>query len=181
VELPENTLAGAPATQPAAATPSPATAPASPAPAATQPAPAVASPARRVGELSFLDNSVQDASGTVKLRATVPNRDRHFWPGQFVNVRLVLFEKKDAVLIPQPSVQIGQAGTFVYVVKKDDTVEMRPITLGQRQGELVVIDKGLNPGERVVVTGQMMLAPGAKVKAEIVPPPAGPQVAEGKP
>src|SRR6185369_15328660 len=102
VELPENSLAASPATQPAPASTQPATAPASPAPATTQPAPAVASPALRGGELSFLDNSVQDASGTVKLRATIPNRDRHFWPGQFVTVRLVLFEKKDALLVPQP-------------------------------------------------------------------------------
>jgi multidrug efflux system membrane fusion protein len=117
----------------------------------------------REGELAFLDNSIQDGAGIIKLRATVHNKDRHFWPGQFVFVRLVLRVQKAALLIPTSSIQIGQQGPFVYVVKADSTAELRPVVQGQVQGNLVVIEKGVNPGERVVVTGQMLVAPGGKV------------------
>jgi multidrug efflux system membrane fusion protein len=118
----------------------------------------------RAGELSFLDNAVQDGSGTVKLRATVPNKDRHFWPGQFVFIWLVLNVQKDALLVPSSAVQVGQQGAYVYVVKEDMTAELRPVVQGQPQGDLVVLQTGVNPGERVVVTGQMLVAPGGKVR-----------------
>src|SRR5215472_19385754 len=105
----------------------------------------------RTGKVEFLDNVVQNATGTVNLRATIPNADRHFWPGQFVNVRLVLVMEKGTVLVPSQAAQISQQGPFVYVVKSDDTAELRPVTLGQRQGNDVVISSGLAPGERVVL------------------------------
>lgn len=117
----------------------------------------------RPGKLEFLDNSVQNSTGTVNLRATLPNLDRHFWPGQFVNVRLVLDTQKGAVLVPNQAAQISQKGPFVYVVKSDDTAELRPITLGQRQGNDVVITSGLAAGERVVLAGQLLVRPGGKV------------------
>jgi len=123
----------------------------------------------RVGSLSFVDNSVQDQTGTVKLRATVPNGDQHFWPGQFVTVRLILSTRKGAVLIPSEAAGISQQGPFVYVVKSDDTVDLRPVTLGQKQGDSVVVSKGLASGERVVVAGQMALHPGAKVRVDAAP------------
>src|SRR5207253_2941563 len=104
------------------------------------------------------------AGGTVKLRATLPNADRYFWPGQFVNVRLVLTTRKDAVLIPTQAQQVGQQGAYVYVVKSDSTAELRPITTGQPQGELLVVDSGLQVGEKVILTGQMMVMPGGKVQ-----------------
>jgi len=117
-----------------------------------------------VGELTFLDNSVQSSSGTVLLRATVPNSSHHLWPGQFVNVRLVLAMLQKAVLVPASAPQDSANGAFVYVVKQDSTAELRPVKLGQRQGELVVVQQGLQPGERVIVTGQLAVMPGAKVR-----------------
>ena len=117
----------------------------------------------REGELTFLDNEVQNGSGTIKLRATLPNTDGHLWPGQFVQVRLILSTLKDAVLVPNNATQIGQQGPFVFVVKDDSTAELRPITLGQRQGDQVVIATGVNPCEKVITVGQMMVQPGAKV------------------
>ena len=120
----------------------------------------------RDGKLTFLDNSVQDATGTVKLRATIPNGDRRFWPGRFVKVRLVLSTLQGAVLVPAAASQTSAKGPFVYVVKEDSTAELRPVTLGQRQGDLVVIDQGLKPGERVVMNGQLGVTPGGKVRIE---------------
>lgn len=119
--------------------------------------------APREGELTFLDTAVQTGSGRVKLRATVPNEDRHFWAGQFVNVRLVLEVKKDAVLVPSQSIQIGQTGPYVYVVENGKTAAMRQIKQGQRQDGWVVIADGVKAGEDVVTTGQKFLFPGAPV------------------
>ena len=118
----------------------------------------------RTGKVTFLDNAVQNATGTVNLRATIPNPDHHFWPGQFVNVRLVLATDKGAVMIPSEATQISQKGPFVYVVKPDQTSELRVITLGQRQGGNVVVTNGLVAGENVVLTGHLTVVPGAKVK-----------------
>lgn len=129
-----------------------------------------------VGQLTFLDNSVQSSSGTVMLRATVPNPARHLWPGQFVNVRLVLAALPKAVLVPAAAPQDSAKGPFVYVVKEDSTAEMRPVKLGQRQGELVVVEQGLQPGERVVMNGQLGVMPGGKVRVvsgTATAPPAG--------
>jgi multidrug efflux system membrane fusion protein len=120
----------------------------------------------RQGQLEFLDSSVQNGTGTINLRATVPNPDAHFWPGQFVNVRLILATAKGAVLVPNQATQLSQQGEFVYVIKQDDTAELRPVTLGQRQGDNVVVTKGLADGERVVVTGQLTVSPGAKVRLQ---------------
>ena len=129
-----------------------------------------------VGQLTFLDNAVQSSSGTVMLRATVPNASRHLWPGQFVNVRLVLANLPKAVLVPAAAPQDSAKGTFVYVVKQDSTAELRPVKLGQRQGELVVVEQGLQPGERVVMNGQLGVLPGGKVRVvtgAAAAPPAG--------
>ena len=120
----------------------------------------------RAGKVEFLDNSVQNGTGTVNLRATLPNADHHFWPGQFVNVELVLATEKGAVLIPNQATQISQKGPYVYVIKSDDTADLRPVTLGQRQGENVVVTAGLEPNERVVVAGQLTVRPGSKVRID---------------
>jgi membrane fusion protein, multidrug efflux system len=122
--------------------------------------------AGRSGSLTFLDNAVQNATGTVNLRATVPNTDHHFWPGQFVNVRLVLATDKNAVLIPNQATQISQRGPYVLVVKSDSSAEIRPVVLGQRQGDNVVVTNGVAPGDRVIVTGQSTVIPGMKVRVE---------------
>lgn len=135
----------------------------------------------REGELTFLDNSVQDGSGTIKLRATIPNADRHFWPGQFVRVQLVLKVQKDAVLVPNAATQLSQQGPYVWVVKNDDTTELRPVKIGQQQGELVVIESGLQPGERVITSGQLGVAPGAKVHVQEAAAAAGAQPSTTEP
>jgi membrane fusion protein, multidrug efflux system len=128
----------------------------------------------RAGTLTFLDNAVQNGTGTVFLRATMSNPDHHFWPGQFLDVRLVLATQKSAVLIPNQATQISQKGPFVYVVKPDSTADLRPVALGQRQGGDVVVAQGVAAGESVIVTGQMTVAPGGKVRvATAAAPGAG--------
>lgn len=131
----------------------------------------------REGQVTFVDNIVQNSTGTVNLRATIPNGDHHFWPGQFVNVTLVLATAKGAVLVPNQATQISQQGPYVYVVKPDSTAELRQVMLGQRQGDNVVVTKGVAAGERVVVTGQLTVAPGGKVQVQ----EGGPADADGAP
>jgi multidrug efflux system membrane fusion protein len=130
-----------------------------------------------IGQLTFLDNSVQSTSGTVMLRATAPNSDHRLWPGQFVNVRLILATMSGAVLIPAEAPQDSAKGPFVYVVKQDSTAELRPVKLGQRQGNMIVIEQGLQPGEQVVINGQIGILPGGKVRvvpsSQAVPAAAG--------
>ena len=111
---------------------------------------------------------MQSSSGTVMLRATVPNADHRLWPGQFVNVRLVLATLPRAVLVPAAAPQDSAKGPFVYVVKQDSTAELRPVKLGQRQGDLIVVEQGLKAGERVVVNGQLGVMPGGKVRVDSV-------------
>ena len=117
-----------------------------------------------MGMLTFMDNSVQSSSGTVTLRATVPNSARRLWPGQFVNVRLVLAMLSKAVLVPAAATQDSAKGPFVYVVKGDSTAELRPVKLGQRQGDMIVVEQGIQPGEQVVTVGQLGVMPGGKVR-----------------
>jgi multidrug efflux system membrane fusion protein len=118
----------------------------------------------RVGDLYFIDNAVQPGSGTVKARGVTPNPDRALWPLQFVLVRFILDTLKDATLVPSQAVQISQSGPFVFIVKPDNTVDLRPVKPGQRQdGDLTVIESGVKPNETVVVTGQLALSPGAKI------------------
>ena len=128
--------------------------------------------ASRVGELTFVDNVIQERSGTVKLRATLPNADHRFWPGRFVKVRLVLETLPGAVLVPAGAPQFSGKGTFVYVVKDDDSADMRIVTIGQRQDDLVVVTSGLKAGENVVVVGQLAVTPGGKVRVEQTAPAA---------
>ena len=136
--------------------------------------PSDAEPSGRAGIVTFLDNAVQSGTGTVNLRATIPNEDRHFWPGQFVNVRLILAMETKAVLVPNQALQISQQGSFVYVVKPDMTIDLRLVGLGQRQGEDVVVRQGVAAGEQVVVTGQLVIGPGAKVRIASAAPATSP-------
>src|SRR5947207_2423049 len=118
----------------------------------------------RVGDLYFIDTAVQPGSGTVKARGVTPNPDHALWPSEFVRVRFILDTIKDARLVPQQAVQISQNGPFIFVLKPDNTVDLRPVKPGQRQdGDLMVVESGIEPGETVVVTGQLALAPGTKV------------------
>lgn len=116
------------------------------------------------GELAFVDNTVDTTTGTIKLRALFPNADRRLWPGQFVNVTLVLAREPDAVVVPSYGVQTGQDGQFVFVVKDDLTVERRNVTVGRAIGDEAVIAAGLAGGERIVVDGQFRLVPGSRVE-----------------
>jgi multidrug efflux system membrane fusion protein len=117
-----------------------------------------------IGYLTFIDNTVDPSTGTIKLKGTFANSDRKLWPGQFVRVILRLATKDDAIVIPNQAVQTGQDGTFVYVVKADRTVESRPVTTGGRVDQDLVIEKGLRAGEVVVTEGQLRLAPGSRVQ-----------------
>ena len=114
--------------------------------------------------MSFVDNSVDTTTGTIQLKATFPNQDNALWPGQFVNVALILTEQPNAVIIPSRAVQMGQQGSYVYVVKPDLTVEFRPVVLGMAVGDNVVVEKGVSPTDKVVTDGQLRLFPGALVK-----------------
>jgi multidrug efflux system membrane fusion protein len=122
-----------------------------------------------IGQLTFLNNAVEDATGTVGLRATIPNSAHRFWPGRFVNIRLVLNTIHQAVLVPSTAPQMSANGSFVYVVKQDSTAEQRPVTLGQRQGDLIVVESGISAGERVVTVGQLGVTPNGKVHIQEKP------------
>jgi len=115
------------------------------------------------GRLLTVDNTIDPATGTVRLKAEFPNDDDSLFPNQFVNARLELEVRHDATLVPEAAVQRGTEGTFVWVVKPDETVEMRPITLGLTEGPDASVDAGLAPGERVVVDGAEGLRVGNRV------------------
>jgi multidrug efflux system membrane fusion protein len=121
------------------------------------------------GKLTFVDNAVDQTTGTILLKATFPNEDNALWPGQFVNVTLTLSELTDAVVVPSQAVQVGQGGQFVYVVNSDPTnaanqiAENRPVKTGIAFGGETVVKSGLKAGETVVTDGQLRLAPGVKV------------------
>jgi multidrug efflux system membrane fusion protein len=116
------------------------------------------------GAVSFVDNAVDRATGTIPLKATFANAAGRLWPGQFVDVRLRLEERPNAVVVPAAAMQVGQQGAFVYVVKPDQTVEQRAVKAGPRLKGEVAIEEGLSAGETVVTEGQLRLAPGMKVQ-----------------
>jgi multidrug efflux system membrane fusion protein len=117
------------------------------------------------GQLTFVDNVVDSATDTIKLKATFTNSDHRLWPGQFARVSLRLTTLSGATVVPSQAVQTGQNGQFVFVVKQDATVEQRPITVAQRMGDDVVIGKGLSPGETIVTEGQLRLEQGTRVQS----------------
>lgn len=127
-------------------------------------APQDGSSAPEIGELTFVDNTVDPTTGTIKLKGTFANTDRKLWPGQFVRVTLRMATQSNALLVPNQAVQAGQDGSFVYVVKQDRTVEARPVTPGSRVNEDIVINRGLQPGETVVTEGHLRLAPGMRIQ-----------------
>ena len=116
-----------------------------------------------IGSLTFVDNSVDVTTGTIKLKGTFPNPGRKLWPGQFVRVTLRLTTQNNALVVPNEAVQTGQNGPYVYVVKQDRTVEQRPVVTGARVDQDMVIDQGVTPGETVVTQGQLRLVPGSHV------------------
>jgi multidrug efflux system membrane fusion protein len=119
-----------------------------------------------MGKLSLVDNTVDPATGTVRLKATFINDDRRLYPGQFVNVVLTLGIANQAVVVPTQAVQIGQDKSFVYVVKADGTAEMRTVKTGPAVDTMTVIEAGLTPGEQVITDGQLRVVPGGKVQVK---------------
>ena len=115
------------------------------------------------GKLSFIDNTTDATTGTIKLKAAFANADRQLWPGQFVDVVLTLTHQDNATVAPATAIQNGPNGQYVFVVKPDRTVELRPIRIARSEGDIAVMASGLNPGETVVTIGQLRLAPGSKV------------------
>jgi multidrug efflux system membrane fusion protein len=142
---------GAPAT--------PSAAPSSESGAASPVAPAAAED----GVVTFIDNTVDPTTATIKMKGTFQNSDRALWPGLFVQITLDLTTQQDVVVVPAPAVQASQAGQYVYVVKPDSTVEVSNIVVERQQGESMVVTSGVSPGEVVVTEGQLRLTPGIKV------------------
>jgi multidrug efflux system membrane fusion protein len=126
------------------------------------------------GIISFIDNTIDTTTGTIRLKGTFANIQKRLWPGQFVRVVLTLAEEPNATVVPSQAIQTGQEGQYVFVVKPDLTVESRPVVLGLVLNNETVIQKGLNPGENVVTDGQLHLYPGAKVEIKMTTPTTTP-------
>ena len=127
------------------------------------------------GKVTLVENQIDAATGTLRLKATFDNADERLWPGEFVTVRLVLSTRHDAVTVPQRVVMQGANDSFVYVVKADGTVERRTVGLAGAQDGVAIVDKGLTVGEKVVVDGQYRLTNGARIRADTTKPePAAP-------
>jgi multidrug efflux system membrane fusion protein len=115
------------------------------------------------GVVTFIDNAVDATTGTIKVKGTFPNTDRRLWPGQFVNVNVTLSSEPNAIVTPSLAVQVGQQGTYVFVLKPDQTVDLRSVAVERTSGDQSVIKSGLHPGETVVTDGQLRLVPGSRV------------------
>jgi membrane fusion protein, multidrug efflux system len=124
------------------------------------------------GKLTVIDNSVDQTTGTIRLKATFDNNDERLWPGEFVDVRLILGTRKGVPTVPQQTVQVGPNGYYAYVIKADDTVERRAVEVAAIQDGVAIIEKGLQPGEKIVVDGQYRLTDGARVRVTTPAPGA---------
>ena len=124
------------------------------------------------GRITFIDNAVDQNTGTIRIKGTFPNTDGRLWPGQFVNVAVTLTTDPTAIVVPSAAVQTGQQGTYVFAVKPDQSVEMRPVTVGRTRGAESVIASGVRPGETVVTDGHLRLVPGGRIS---VKQPAAPR------
>jgi multidrug efflux system membrane fusion protein len=118
------------------------------------------------GRITFVDNQVDQTTGTIRIKATFPNSNRRLWPGQFVNVRVRLDTDPRAMVVPTVSVQAGPEGQYVYVVKSDQTVELRPVTVARTAGTETILKLGVKPGETVVIDGQLRLVPGSRISVK---------------
>jgi len=118
------------------------------------------------GRVNFIDNAVDPTTGTIKVKGTFANDDRRLWPGQFVNVTVTLTADPNAVVVPTPAVQTGQQGTFVFIVKPDQTVELRPVTVARLAGDETVVQSGVAAGETVVTDGHLRLVPGSRISVK---------------
>ncbi len=132
------------------------------------------------GMLTFVDNTVDRQTGTIKLKGTFANSDRRLWPGQYINVTLTLTTQPNAVVVPSQAVQNGQQGQYVFVVNKDMTAESRQVSVARTIGNQSVIASGVLPGDVVVTDGQLRLTPGAKVEVKSNGPGQGQNAEAGK-
>jgi multidrug efflux system membrane fusion protein len=132
------------------------------------------------GKLAVIDNQIDSTTGTIRLKAEFPNPDLVLWPGQFVNVRLLLETRKGGAVVPASVVQRGPDGTFAFVITQDLKAEVRPIKVGRIDQGQALIDEGLSPGERVVVDGQYRLQAGAMVRLPETPVVARPAQQQGE-
>ena len=132
------------------------------------------------GELSFIDNTVDRTTGTIRLKATFANSQRRLWPGQFVKAVLKLTDQPNAIVVPSQAVQTGQEGQHVFVVRQDSGVEIRPVVVSRTLDGDSVVEKGLQPGEQVVTDGQFLLGPGSKVQVKNGKEETKEQVKSGK-
>ena len=123
--------------------------------------------------MTFVDNLVDVATGTIRLKATFPNDEGRLWPGQFANVTLTLASEPDAIVVPSAALQSGQQGAYVFVAKPDSTAENRRVTIARTQGNETIIAKGLAVGEKVVTDGQPRLTQGAKIEIRTAGGPGG--------
>jgi multidrug efflux system membrane fusion protein len=123
------------------------------------------------GTVALIDNQIDATTGTMRLKATFPNKENTLWPGDFVNARVLLQTRRKVLTLPSAAVQRGPDGVFVYVVKADNTVDMRPVTLGEQAGNIAIVEKGLQEGVRVTVSNQYRLQPNASV--QVLPPNGG--------
>ena len=118
---------------------------------------------RESGKVSFIDNTVDATTGTIRMKGTFPNDDHALWPGSFVQVTLLLHTDPKAIVVPAAAVQASQSGQFVFVIKPDRTAEIRDIVVERQEGDEIVVAKGLAAGEEVVTDGQLRLTAGARV------------------
>lgn len=118
------------------------------------------------GRISFVDNQVDQTTGTIRIKATFPNTNRRLWPGQFVNVTVRLSSEPRALVVPSVAVQAGPEGQYVYVVKADQTVEMRPVHVARTAGSETILREGVKPGETVVLDGHLRLVPGSRINVK---------------
>jgi len=131
------------------------------------------------GKLLTIDNQIDQTTGTGKLKAVFDNKDNALWPNQFVNARLLLEVRKDSTAVPAAAIQRGPQGTYVFVVKPDNTVDIRPVTIGFTQDNVSVIASGISPSEVVVTDGQDKLQQGSKIETRAPVPGSRPQPAVG--
>ena len=118
------------------------------------------------GNIAFIDNAVDQETGTIRIKGTFPNSDGRLWPGQFVNVVVTLTTDPKAIVVPSAAVQAGQEGSYVFAVKPDQTVEMRPVTVTRTRGAESVIARGVSPGDTVVTEGHLRLVPGGRISVK---------------
>jgi multidrug efflux system membrane fusion protein len=122
-----------------------------------------------VGRITFVDNAVDPTTGTIRIKGTFANEARNLWPGQFVNVAVTLTTDPHAIVVPTPAVQTGQQGQYVFVLKPDQTVDLRTVTVARTAGSESIIERGLDAGETVVTDGQLRLTPGSRVSVKSGP------------